>query len=155
MKSALKFGITIGILCAIWQIFMAVSGWMTNPRMFSLFYFVIVIEIACLIWGLKQTASTHGYGAQLATGAGMSLVAGVFLFLFSLLLTIVIFPNLVAEVTAMQVSVLREAGRPEPDISAFVALQKPVIMAAQGLVGTVITGVAATALIAIFLRSKK
>jgi hypothetical protein len=155
MKSVLKAGLTIGILCAIWQIVMVMSGWMTNPKFISLFYLVVLIEILVLIWGLKLTAATNGYGSQVLAGTGMSVVAGIFLFLFSWLLMNRLFPNLLGEVTAMQVGNLKAAGRSESEISAFVALQTPLINAIQGFIGTVLTGLLASLLMAIFLRRKK
>jgi hypothetical protein len=54
----------------------------------------------------------------------------------------------------MQAGVMRAAGRTEAEVSAFVALQKPAILAAQGFIGTVVTGLVASLLIAIFLRRK-
>ena len=85
----------------------------------------------------------------------MSVVAGIFLFLFSLLLMNILFPNILSEVTAMQVGALQKAGRSEAEISAFAALQTPLIQAAQGFIGTVITGLVSSLLIAIFLRKKQ
>jgi len=83
-----------------------------QPEILQPLYLVVLIEILILIWGLKLTAATNGYGAQVLAGTGMSVVAGIFLFLFSLLLTNVLFPTLLNEVTTMQVGTLKAASRP-------------------------------------------
>ena len=82
------------------------------------------------------------------------MVAGAFLFLFSLMLTTVLFPGIVEEMRAMQAQLLRDAGHTEAEVSAALALQTPLIQAVQGLIGTVVTGVLASIVIAAFLRRK-
>lgn len=154
MKSALRIGLVIGVTCAIWQCIMVAAGWLTNPSLFPLFYLVILIEVAVLVWGLKQSAALQTYGGQLMTGTGASLIAGGFLFIFSLLLTVVLFPGILPQMRAMQAQLLRDAGRTEAEISAALALQTPMIQAVQGLIGTVVTGILASLVIAVFLRRK-
>jgi hypothetical protein len=154
MKPILKAGLAIGILCGIWQVIMALTGWITNPSLMKLFYLVILIEIAVLIWGLKQSSTEQSYGQQVLAGTAMSVLAGVFLFAFSLLLTTVLFPNLIQEMRAVQARILREAGRSEAEISAALSLQTPLIQALQGLIGTAVTGLLASLIIAIFVRKK-
>ena len=133
---------------------MASTGWLTNPGTFKLFYLVVLIQIAVLAWGLRQTATQYGYGGQLLAGTGASLVAGVFLFAFSLLLTTVLFPDLVLKMKSMQEHVLQQAGQSAEQMEAVLALQTPLIQAAQGLLGTVVTGFLATLILAAFLRKK-
>ncbi len=154
MKSIFKVGLTIGVLCAIWQLLMAATGWLTNPRLFGLFYFVILIEIAVLISGLKGTKDVKTYGGQLLSGTGASVVAGIFLFLFSLVLILFLFPGLMGEMRAMQEDALRRAGQPEAQIQAALAFQTPLFQAAMGFIGTVVTGFLASLAIAAFLRKK-
>jgi len=154
MNSILKAGFAIGVLCAIWQVIMALTGWITNPSLMNLFYLVILIEIVVLIWGLKQCAAGNTYGQQVLAGTAMSVLAGVFLFAFSLLLTMVLFPNLINEMKTVQTQVLKDAGRSEAEISVALNLQTPLIQALQGLIGTVVTGLLASLIIAIFMRKK-
>ena len=51
------------------------------------------------------------------------MVAGAFLFLFSLMLTTVLFPGIVEEMRAMQAQLLRDAGHTEAEVSAAVVYQ--------------------------------
>ena len=154
MKSSLKVGLAIGVACAVWQCVMVVTGWLTNPSLFPLFYLVVLIEIGILVWGLRQTAGKQSYGGQFMTGTAASMIAGAFLFVFSLILTTVLFPGVMAEMKAMQAQLLRDAGRTEAEVSAALALQTPLIQAVLGLIGTVVTGVLASLVIAAFLRRK-
>lgn len=154
MKALLKVGLAIAVFTACWQIIMIDAGWLTNPRTFSLFYIVILIQILVLIWGLRQTAAERTYGGQLGFGTEASVIAGFLLFLYSLLLMTVLFPNLIGEIKAMQSQALKAAGRSEAEISTALALQTPMVQALQGFIGTVVTGFLASAVIAIFVRKK-
>ena len=154
MKNALKVGLAVGILTSIWQLIMVGTGWLVRPQTFPLFYVVILIQIAVMIWGLKLTAAEHGYGRQVAFGTGASVVAAIFIFLYSLLLMLVLFPGLIDQMKAMRAQTLSDAGVTEQQIAAALALQTPAIQAFQGFLGTVVTGVLATLVIAIFQRKK-
>lgn len=154
MKALLKVGLAIGILTACWQLIMIAAGWLTNPRTSSLFYIVILIQIAILIWGMRQTAASKTYGAQLGFGTAASLVAGIFLFAYSLILMTVLFPNLIGEIKTMQAEALKKAGTNDAQISAAMALQTPMVQSIMGFLGTVVTGFLASAIIAIFVRKK-
>jgi hypothetical protein len=154
MHSTLKAGLGIGVLCGFWEFIMAMTGWITHPSLMKLFYLVILIQVAVLIWGLKQSAAAKSYGGQVLTGTVMSGIAGAFLFVFSLLLTTVLFPNLIGEMRVVQSGILREAGRTEAEISASLRLQTPLIQAFMGLAGTVVTGILASLVIAAFARKK-
>lgn len=152
MQTTLKAGLGIGILCGIWQLIMAMTGWITDPRLMKLFYLVILIQASVLIWGLKQSAAEKSYGERVLAGTLMSAIAGVFLFAFSLLLTTVLFPNLISEMKTVQTQILKEAGQTEAEISASLRLQTPLIQAILGLVGTMVTGILASLIIAAFAR---
>ncbi len=154
MQSTLKAGLTIGILCGIWQLIMAMTGWITDPTLINLFYLVILIQVAVLIWALRQSAAEKSYGGQVLEGTVISAVAGVFLLAFSLLITTVLFPNLIGEMKSVQTRILKEAGRTEAEISASMRLQTPLIQAVMGLAGTLVTGVLASLVIAAFARKK-
>ena len=154
MKTALKVGLAVGILTSIWQLIMAGTGWLLRPQTFALFYIVILIQVAVMIWGLRLTAAENSYGRQVAVGTVASVVAAIFIVLFSLLLMLVLFPGLIDQMKAMRGQALRDAGATEQEIAAALALQRPAIQAFQGFLGTVVTGVLATLVIAIFLRRK-
>jgi hypothetical protein len=155
MRTIIKTGIYIGGLCALWQLIMAWTRWITNPQLMNLFYLVVLIEIGVLIRALKQSAGDRSYGQQVWAGTAMSIVAGVFLFLFSLFLTTLLFPNLMNEMKEVQGQMLRETGSTDAEISARLRLQTPLIQALMGVAGTLVTGIAASLVIASFAHRKR
>ena len=154
MKSTWKVGLMIAVFCCAWQLIMVSTGWLTNPRTFSLFYLVILIQVVLLIWGMRRTAADNTYGKQLLFGTLASAIAAILIFAYALVLMTVLFPNLIGEMKAMQTTILKTAGQTEAEIGIAMALQTPVIQAFQGALGTVVTGFLASAVIAIFMRKK-
>lgn len=88
----------------------------------------------------------------------MSLIAGAILFCTSLLFTTVVFPEYFRELQAAHTEILRAEGKPLPEIEAAVKAaaegQTPIIQAVSGFVGTVVTGFAASLVIAALFRRR-
>jgi len=158
MNLTLKAGLLLGILCAIWQLIMGVTGWYIHPQLLNLFWVVILIQIGVLIWALNKTASVNTYWQQVGKGTLISLVGGIVLFLFSILFTSVLFPNYFNELRAMQEELLREAGTSEAEIRSQLEItamtQTTFLQALFGLLGTVITGFIISLIVAAVKRKK-
>lgn len=153
-----KAGIWLGVLCVVWMLVMGFTGWYKHPTLLNLFYLVIVIEGGVLVWGLRQTAATTGYGGQVGKGTAMAAVGAVVIFFGSLLFTVVLFPNYFEELRTIQGEMLRAQGRTEAEIEAAAnlarAFQTPLPNAILGSVMTVLTGLVESLIIAIFVRKK-
>jgi hypothetical protein len=159
MNPILSAGLLIGVSCGAWTFVMGATGWYKDPVMYKMFFVVIAIEIAGLIWGLRRTAAEgRGYGSQVVAGTMMATVAGVVIICSSLLFTTVVYTNYFAELEAMQVSLLQEQGVSEEEIARQVAESRaantPMGQAVQGFMGTLITGIVVSAVIAIRIRSQ-
>ncbi len=159
MNPILSAGILIGVLCGVWTFVMGFTGWYKDPVLLNLFWVVIVIQIALLVWALKKTAAAgRRYGAQVLAGTLISLFAGVLIFAGSLLFTTVVFPNYFAEITALQEQMLRDQGKTEEVIRTTMDLaaktNTPMASAVGGFIGTVVTGLLASLVIAGFVRAK-
>lgn len=159
MSPILSAGLLIGVLCAVWTFVMGFTGWYKDPAMLNAFFVVIAIEIGGLIWGLLRTAAQgRGYGAQVVAGTLMSVIAGVIVVCSSLLFTLVAFPNYFQEVEAAQRQVLQAQGKTPAEIDAAVgtnsAAATPMGQAMAGFIGTLVTGILASALIAIVVRRR-
>jgi len=158
MGMILKGGVLIGGLCAAWTFVMGFTGWYKDPRFLYLFFGVVLIQIGVLLWALRRTAAERSYAQQVAAGMLMSFIAGVILFVSSLVFTTVVFPEYFNEIRAMQAGMLRAAGRSEADIAAelqaMAGAQTPFIQAFRGLVGTAGTGLVVSMVIAIFFRAR-
>ena len=159
MNPILSAGVLIGVLCGAWTFVMGWTGWFKDPALLRLFFLVIVIEIAGLVWGLRRTAAEgRTYGGQIVAGTMMAIIAGVIVIASSLLFTIVVFPNYFTELQATYRTMLQQQGRSEAEIAALLqnemAGQTPMNQAMAGFLGTLVTGIVASAIIAIWVRSK-
>jgi Protein of unknown function (DUF4199) len=158
MTIPIRAGVLLGVLCVIWTFVMGFTGWYKDPVMLNLFFLVIPLEIAIVIWALRQTASSATWGRQVVNGLVLSLVASVIIFAGSLLFTTVAFPNYFNDLQATQTEMLKSAGLSEADIksqvAAAAAMQTPLINAFTGVIGTVVTGVVVAAIVGAFLRKK-
>ena len=97
MNPILSTGLLIGLLCSAWMFVMGFTGWYKDPSLSHLFFFVIAIEVAGLVWGLRRTAAMgRGYGRQVLAGTMMAIVAGVIIIASSLIFTTVAFPDYLA-----------------------------------------------------------
>src|SRR5687768_15501192 len=159
MNPILSAGLLIGVLCGLWTFVMGFTGWYKSPTMLNLFFLVIVIEIAGLIWGLRKTAAQgRTYSGQVVAGTLMSIVAGLVIICSSLLFTTVAFPDYFSELNAAQREMMQQQGKSDAEITAAVeaaaGMQTPIANALAGFFGTFVTGVIASAIIAIWIRAR-
>src|SRR5262245_25357093 len=159
MNPILSAGVLIGVLCGIWTLVMGWTGWFKDPALMRLFFIVILIEIAGLVWGLRRTAAEgRGYGGQIAAGTMMAIIAGVIVIGSSLLLTTVVFPDYFNEMQNTYRTILQRQGKTEAEIAAIVRSemsgQTPMNQAMAGFLGTLVTGILASAVIAVWVRAR-
>jgi hypothetical protein len=152
-------GILIGVLCGLWMFVMGFTGWYKEPGLASLFMLVILIEVAVLVWALRQTARAgKRYWGQVISGTSMAIIGGLILIPLSLLFTSVVFPTYFDDIAAMQEQILFDQGKTEEEIAAAMELssltQTPMVQAVFGCIGTFVTGLIASLIIAAFVRRK-
>lgn len=160
MNAILSTGIVIGVLCSLWTLVMGYSGMYKDPSLANLFFLVIPIEIGCLVWGLRSTAREgRTFGGQILAGTMMAVVAGVIMIGTSLLFTTVLFPRYAHDLEAMYRASLATQGKSDGEIAAAVqgnaASWTPMAQAMSGFIGTLITGIVSSAIIAAFVRAKR
>jgi len=158
MTTPIRAGILLGVLTACWTFVMGFTGWYKDPAMLNLFFLVIPLEIAIVIWALRKTAPGATYGRQILNGLVLSLAASVIIFCGSYLFTTVAFPNYFSDIQAIQAGMLKAQGVPDAEIAAQVAasaaMQTPFMNAFTGVIGTVVTGLVVAAIAGLFLRKK-
>jgi hypothetical protein len=159
MNPILSTGLLIGVLCSAWMFVMGFAGWYTDPALSNLFFLVIAIEVAGLVWGLRRTAALgRAYGAQVLAGTMMAIVAGVIIIAASLVFTTAVFPEYLTQVQDSYRVSLQKQGMSEAEIGAAVqansASATPMAQAESGFIGTLVTGIVASALIAVFVRRR-
>lgn len=159
MKTIVSTGLVLGVLVVLWQLVMGYSGWYKHPQLLNLFFLVIPLQVAVLWWGLRKTAAEgRGYGGQVLAGLLMSLIGGVLIVAGSFLFTTVLFPNYHAELAAIYEQQLRAGGQGEAQVQAALAEYAKVnnsnVSAMGGFVGTAVTGLVVSLLLATFVRKK-
>lgn len=159
MHPILVAGVLIGVLCGVWTFVMGFTGWYKDPTMVNVFFVVILIEVAGLWWGLRKTAAEgRTFGGQIVAGTMMAIIAGVIIIGFSLVFTTIFFPNYFTDLQDAYREILRQQGKSDAEIARAVSQSSagatPMGQAVQGFVGTLVTGIVASAIIAIRVRSK-
>jgi hypothetical protein len=159
MKPIVKAALLLGFSCMAWQLVMGITGWYLHPILLNLFWIVILIQIAILIWGLKKTAlEGRSYWGQVGAGTLISVLGGVIIFFGSLLFTMVLFPHYFEDIRKTGEEVFRMAGRSETDIKTLLDAQAPTqtpfFSALFGFLGTVVTGFVISLIAAAFLHNK-
>lgn len=159
MNPILSAGLVIGLLCGAWTFVMGFTGWYKDPALADKLFIgvVIVIEVAGLIWGLRKTAALgRSYGGQILAGTMMAIVAGVIIIAASLLFTTVVFPSYFSDIEQAYRAALQSQGKTEAEIAAAIqasaASATPMAQAMNGFIGTLVTGILASAIIAFFVR---
>lgn len=158
MKVAIRGGLVLGVLVALWTYFMGITGWYKHPVLLFAFWLVVPVQIAVLIWSLGKTAERRGYLVQVGLGLAVSVVGGILIFLSSLLFTGVLFPHYFQEMHALVEQALRESGKSEAEIRRLLEVYSrdatPVGQALAALYGTLATGFLASIVIAALARRK-
>jgi hypothetical protein len=159
MPIALQAGLVLGGLVAVWTFVMGFTGWYKDPALLWLFFLVIPIQIGVLWWALKRgVALGQRYGTQVRMGTLASFVAGVVIAASSLLFTTVAFPRYFDDLRALHEENLRQAGRTpeqiEREVAEAAAQNTPAANALAGFVGTVVTGVFVSLVLAVPLRKR-
>lgn len=159
MNPILSAGLLIGVLCGAWTFVMGLTGWYRDPVMTNIFFVVILFEIGGLVWGLRRTASLgRNYGQQVMAGTMMAVVAGVIIVACSLVFTMVVYPDYASALENATRATLQAQGKGEAEIAEALrtnaASATPMAQAMSGFVGTLITGIVASAVVALFVRAR-
>jgi hypothetical protein len=159
MKPVMKAGIVLGILVVVWTFLVGITGWYKDPAMLNMFYLVILIEIGVLIWGLRMTAQEgRTYGGQVGAGTLIAVIGAVIIFFGSYIFTEVAFPSYFEEIREAGRQQLLASGVSEAEadaqINAAAMMQSSFVNALTGAIMTILTGLIASLIIAIFIRKK-
>ena len=158
MSSTVRTGLFIGVAVVAWTFVMGITGWYRHPTLLNLFWVVIPIQIVLLVLGLRSSAPENGYGKQVVSGTLASILAAILIFGGSILFTTVVFPSYFEELRTLQTSMLEKAGRSpakiRTEVEAMAATQTPFLQALFGAIGTIVTGLVSSAVIAAFVRKK-
>jgi hypothetical protein len=161
MNPILAAGLLIGTLCGAWTFVMGFTGWYKDPMMaaYAFLPVVMLIEISGLLWGLRRTARQgRTYSGQVVAGTLISIIAGIVIIVASLLFTTVAFPDYFNDLNVASRDIMVKQGKTEAEIAdvlnAAAPMQTPVANAFAGFLGTFVTGVVVSAVVAIWIRAR-
>ncbi len=158
MSSTVRTGLLIGVSVVAWTFVMGFTGWYLDPSLLNLFFLVIPIQVSLLVVGLRSSAAENGYGRQVFSGTLASLLASVLIFGGSIFFTTVVFPSYFDELRAVHATMLEQAGKSAEEVRAQVEAmaetQTPFLQALFGAIGTVVTGLVSSLVIAAFARKR-
>ena len=160
MSPTVVAGLLLGVLCGLWTFVMGFTGWYKDPGKASASLVIIGIEAAVLLWGLNQTAMKEGrtYSGQVVAGTLISIIGGAVIVVFSLLFTTVFFPNYFSEMEPVYREVLRQQNKTETEIATAMAEwsagQSSISQAIYQFLFTFVTGIGASAVLAIWVRAR-
>ena len=158
MQPTVKAGIVLGVAAEIWAMLTIAMGLHQNPMTMMLFYLVILIQAGVLVWGLRMTRSQNKtYGGQVTSGLIISGIGAAVVFVGSLIITNVIFPNYLMEMQDGMRSFLENSGMPADQIQMqmddMTKSNTPIMSAIYGAIGTVVTGLILSLIIAAFVKA--
>ena len=160
MRPIVTAGIVLGLLVGVWMFVVGAAGWYRNPDMGWLFNVgAIVIEIGALIWGLKQTAAAgRRYGGQILAGLSICVIGGLIIVLVSLVWSGLVFTDVFDVMYDMAADRMADQGMGDQEIDEMLAatafMRTPLAQALMGLIGTLVTGLILSLIVAAFLRHK-
>jgi hypothetical protein len=158
MKYIIRGGIALGLVVMLWQFVFGFTGMYKNVQGAMMFPLVAtMIEIVVLYYLLRATAAEgRGYFGQVSAGTLASFLGGA-LIIASAIFFLRLFPNYFNDIIAEYVRVLQ--GRSAAEVDSLLALQKPMQtpmwQATMGFLGTVITGLIVSLVMAIWIRGAK
>jgi Protein of unknown function (DUF4199) len=158
MPPTLRAGVILGLALAAWTLVMGLTGWFRHPSLWILAWLAVPMQIAFLLWTLRNLAPTSGYGRQLWNGVSVSLLASMIVYAASLLFTTRVFPHYFQDLEALGRQLMARQGLSPAQIEAVVRdqapLQTPRARAMAGAIGTVATGFLTSVIAGLWLRKR-
>ncbi len=158
-KSAMIYGLYLGIAVVLYSVILYVAGQTQNKTLAFLSYIIFVagIVMAQITYRNRELGGAISYGQAVGIGAAVMLFAGI----ISALYTIIIFsidPGLIDQIKILQEEALLKQGMSEEQIEATMAISSkmmsPGIMAISGTIGSVIIGTIISLITAIFVKKQ-
>ncbi|MGV8137684.1 MAG: DUF4199 domain-containing protein [Mangrovibacterium sp.] len=156
-KSAMIYGLYLGIAVVLFSVILYVAGQMLNPAITWISYVIIAagIYLSQLNYRNKELNGSIRYGTALGFGVAVMLFSGILQTVY----TIVIFkldPSLLDQLRIIQEEALMKQGLPEESIETATEMmskfQSPAVMAFSGLFSVVFIGFIISLITSIFIK---
>jgi hypothetical protein len=158
MPPTFRAGVLLGFAVATWTFVMGFTGWFKHPGLWILAWMVVPMQIAILLWTLRDLAPTSGYGRQVWNGVSISLLGSMIIYTVTILFTTTVFPHYFQDLETLGRQIMARQGLSPAQIEAAVkaqsAMQTPRTSAMASVIGTVATGFLTSVIAAMWLRKK-
>jgi hypothetical protein len=158
MKGPIRWGVILGGAVAVLSLSFGLLGWHRTYEMAFVFLAIaILINVATVVFCLREQASSEGWLGQVKNGLVVGLVGSAIIFVASWLVTTVVFPeyfNEMAEGYREAYTSMGLSAEEVVDLVAATAATSPVRSAVDGVVGTMVTSLVVAAIAGAWLRKK-
>ena len=159
MRVTVKASLILVALVSLLSIAIQVTGLNANFLVGQSLFLVgaIVLNVAIVIWALSRTATTAGYGGQVAHATTIGLLAGVLIILTSWILLSVVFPDAIDQMRTGAIAYMDSQNvAPEVYQKQMKALEAatPMSQSVPGGFGTFFTSLVTGAVFGFFKRRK-
>jgi hypothetical protein len=159
-KSAMIYGLYIGIILTLFSVILYVTGQSTNK---SLGYISFPLYIICIVFAQIHYRNSElngeiSYGQAVGFATAAMLFNGIIMALYTIILYSFIDPGLVDQMKAVQEEALLQRGMTEDQIEAAMSMSAkmftPGWMSIMGLLGSVLMGTIISLVSSIFIKKQ-
>jgi hypothetical protein len=158
MKGPIRWGVILGVAVAVLSFVFGLAGWHRTYEMSFVFLAIaILINVASVVFCLRERASSETWLGQVRNGLVVGFVGSVIIFFGSWLVTTVVFPDYFAEMAAGYREAYVNMGLSESEVADLVAAtasSSPLKSAFDGVIGTIATSLVVSAIAGVWLRKK-
>lgn len=156
-KSAMVYGLYLGIAITLYSVILYVSGQTQNKGLgyISFLLYAIGIVLAQISYRNKELNGSISYGQSVGIGVAVMLFAGIITSLYNIII-FSIDPSLLVQIKAMQEEAMLERGMSEDQIEAAMSMASKMMtpgwISISALFGSVIIGTIVSLVTSIFIK---
>jgi len=159
MSPIVKGGVALGIATIVISLIFGFTGMYKNASLGWVFQLAATVaEVSLLIWVLRQTAVTRGYGGQIVAALAFVIVAIPFILANGYLFSGVLFPDSMEFARQNAQDGMAARGMSEGDIETSMEQMSfaftPIFSAIMGAIMTGVVGLVTGLIAAIWIRKK-
>ena len=159
MKGPVRWGVILGCAVAVLSLVFGLAGWHRTYEMSFVFLAIaILLNLVAVVLCLREGASSESWLGQVKNALVVGLVGAAIIFVTSLLLTTVVFPEYFTEMAEGFRETFTEMGLSEAEVGEQMAATSafsPVRSALDGVVGTIATSLLVGMIAGVWLRRTK
>jgi len=158
-KSAMIYGLYLGIVVTLYSVILYVSGQTVNKSLgyVSFVLYAVGVVLAQINYRNKDLHGVISYGQAVGFGVAVMLFAGIITALYNIII-FKIDPSLIEQIKSMQEEAMLKQGLSEDQIEAAMSMtskmMSPGILAISGLFSSVFMGTIISLVSAIFVKKQ-